>query len=42
MDVTRREMEINYFGTWRVTKALLPVVRRNQGRIVVRARSLSA
>lgn len=36
MDVVRRIMEVNFFGTVQLTKAVLPIMRdRKQGHIVV-------
>jgi NAD(P)-dependent dehydrogenase (short-subunit alcohol dehydrogenase family) len=35
LDGARREMEVNYFGTWAVTQAFAPVLARNGGGAVV-------
>jgi NAD(P)-dependent dehydrogenase (short-subunit alcohol dehydrogenase family) len=35
LDDARRELEVNYFGTWAVTQAFAPVLARNGGGAVV-------
>lgn len=35
LDDARREMEVNYFGTWAVTRAFAPILARNGGGAVV-------
>jgi NAD(P)-dependent dehydrogenase (short-subunit alcohol dehydrogenase family) len=38
----RREMEVNYFGTWAVTQAFAPVLARNGGGAVVNVLSAAS
>ena len=33
----RKVMDVNFFGTWQVTQAFLPLIRQRQGRIVTNA-----
>ncbi len=35
LDDARREMEVNYFGTWAVTQAFAPALARNDGGAVI-------
>ncbi|MEU6345675.1 SDR family oxidoreductase [Streptomyces sp. NPDC046977] len=42
LDGPREAMEVNYFGTWRVSRAFAPVLARNGGGAVVNMLSLAS
>jgi len=42
LDGARREMEVNYFGTWRVSRAFAPVLAANGGGALVNMLSVSS